>query len=69
MTDDVAHHFGAYVKPIEFVAMLLLEMLREIVGAALVGEAERAVVELLLLVNGVLVTLWMRVFTLDLSKK
>ena len=37
MTDDVAHHFGAYVKPIEFVAMLLLEMLREIVGAALVG--------------------------------
>ena len=57
MTDDVAHHFGAYVKPIEFVAMLLLEMLREIVGAALVGEAEWAMIELYLQVNGVHVAL------------
>ena len=57
MTDDVAHHFGAYVKPIEFVAMLLLEMLREIVGAALVGEAKWAMVELYLEVNGVHVAL------------
>ena len=57
MTDDVAHHFGAYVKPIEFVAMLLLEMLREIVGAALVGEAEWAMIELYLQVNSVHVAL------------
>ena len=62
MTDDVAHHFGAYVKPIEFVAMLLLEMLREIVGAALVGEAEWAMVELLLQMNGVRVALQMGIF-------
>ena len=62
VTDDVAHHFGGDAKPHELIRVLVLEMLREVVGAALVGEAERAVVELLLLVNGVLVTLLMRVF-------
>ena len=65
--DDVAHHLGGHAEPHELVRVLVLEMLREVVGAALVGEAERAVVELLLLVNGVLVTLQIGVSTLDLK--
>ena len=59
MTDGVAYHLGTDVKPIEFVAMLLLEMLREVVGAALVCEAEWAMVELYLQVNGIYVALQM----------
>ena len=62
-TDDVAHHLGRHAKPRELIRVLLLEMLREVVGAALVGEAEWAVVELLLQVNGVRVTLQMGVKT------
>ena len=67
VTDDVAHHLGGHAKPHELIGVLVLEMLREVVGAALVGEAERAVVELLLLVNSVLVTLQIGVPTLDLK--
>ena len=57
MPDGVAHHVGADLDPLEFVAVVLLEVLREVVGAALVRAAERTQVELHLQVDRVHVAL------------